>query len=641
LNQIVAYEKKRLKSSKIFFLPVISIFHDNRGYRQNTATYTLFKGGFFMQRYIKKSIALSGVLLAIGTSAQALPYIPPTVPMQGRVTQVIRRNDNTPLVFSLGTDKKLYYSYSKTDVVSFCPIWQQIAGTAAVSGNIAAISKNNGEIWLFARNSSNYVVYSKCPVSGGFSNWANVGGYPFTALSSGDVAAGLNTDGTIEVFAINANRNLFKIKQNSNGTWPSTWPSNPMARDVISDNLAVEMSYMSPAGRLQVFAKIYNPSGANKGQLLTMYQQSPGSTWTSSYSNLGGCIIRNIVTVLDNTNNLEVYGFYNDQIYRRVQYSMAQWTDWELLPTSTAFYALSLVKNPDGRLEAFYVGSDSKCAHSWQSTAGTWAGCGNASLGLPMTNKTINAPISLCLHPAMGRLMAFAYGSQQYGSNQIVDEYSIYQDYTMPGGWSPFVLALRPYDPVGHEYSAVKIGGQIWLGQNLNTSKFTDGTVIPIYYYDDPNWGYLTTPAYCWVAPLGNDGIEGGCYNWYTVNSGKTAIAGWSFPTDSDWVTLQTNCGGSSVAGGKLKDVGTTYWNSPNESNSSNSTKYTAIGTGYVDAQGHIGNNSYRNMCGFWTATPTTLDGYANAHYCMNTLVALNALKSPYNTGFSVRLIWK
>ncbi len=54
-------------------------------------------------------------------------------------------------------------------------------------------------------------------------------------------------------------------------------------------------------------------------------------------------------------------------------------------------------------------------------------------------------------------------------------------------------------------------------------------------------------------------------YNWYAAADERNiANTGWHVPTQAEWITLSTYLGGASVAGGKLKESGLTYWNSPN-----------------------------------------------------------------------------
>jgi uncharacterized protein (TIGR02145 family) len=101
--------------------------------------------------------------------------------------------------------------------------------------------------------------------------------------------------------------------------------------------------------------------------------------------------------------------------------------------------------------------------------------------------------------------------------------------------------------------------------ENLATTKFNDGTAIPLVT-DDVTWGNLTTPGFCWY---NNDQTTykttyGAYYNWYAVNFGNLAPVGWHVPTDADWLSLISAEGGSSKAGGNLKEAGFAHWSTPN-----------------------------------------------------------------------------
>jgi uncharacterized protein (TIGR02145 family) len=103
------------------------------------------------------------------------------------------------------------------------------------------------------------------------------------------------------------------------------------------------------------------------------------------------------------------------------------------------------------------------------------------------------------------------------------------------------------------------------MKQNLKTTRFNDGTTIPLVEVA-ATWSILTTPGMCWYyndqATYGT--VYGALYNWYTVNAGNLCPTGWHVPTDAEWTTLTDFLGGVSVAGGKLKEAGYAHWAEPN-----------------------------------------------------------------------------
>lgn len=78
--------------------------------------------------------------------------------------------------------------------------------------------------------------------------------------------------------------------------------------------------------------------------------------------------------------------------------------------------------------------------------------------------------------------------------------------------------------------------------------------------------------------------IYGLLYNWYAVTSVSGITSnGWHVPTEAEVNTLITYLGGSSVAGGKLKESGFLYWNSPN-TGGNNSSRFNGRAAGFRDS---------------------------------------------------------
>lgn len=95
-------------------------------------------------------------------------------------------------------------------------------------------------------------------------------------------------------------------------------------------------------------------------------------------------------------------------------------------------------------------------------------------------------------------------------------------------------------DGDGNNYTTVRIGTQTWMVENLKTTKYNDGTALPLVT-DDTEWSVLSTPAYCWY---NNDATTykdkcGALYNWYAASENRNiAPIGWHVATDVEWTNL-------------------------------------------------------------------------------------------------------
>jgi uncharacterized protein (TIGR02145 family) len=210
-------------------------------------------------------------------------------------------------------------------------------------------------------------------------------------------------------------------------------------------------------------------------------------------------------------------------------------------------------------------------------------------------------------------------------------------------------------DADGNVYQTVLIGNQVWMAENLRTTKYNDGTAIT-KVTDSAAWANLTTPAYCYYNnTMNSDSISkfGSLYNWYAVNTGKLAPVGWHVPTDSEWEVMQCYLvmngynydGTTDTTNNKIAKslVAKTDWYTYPTAGTigcdltmNNSSGFSALSGGCRIASGTFGGQNYYG--GWWGATEFAA---ANAwgrylNYDDDTLGRGNGSKS---CGFSVRLV--
>lgn len=160
-----------------------------------------------------------------------------------------------------------------------------------------------------------------------------------------------------------------------------------------------------------------------------------------------------------------------------------------------------------------------------------------------------------------------------------------------------FVLLIISTLQAQINLSSVKIGGQTWMIKNLDVDHYRNGDRIP--QVSDPTaWAYLTTGAWCYYNSDSTKGnTYGKFYNWYAVNDPRgLAPAGWHIPNDAEWTTLEKSLGGSSVAGGKMKEAGILHWQTPN-TGGNNSSGWAGLPGGCRSVNGFF---SGILEAGFW-----------------------------------------
>ena len=187
----------------------------------------------------------------------------------------------------------------------------------------------------------------------------------------------------------------------------------------------------------------------------------------------------------------------------------------------------------------------------------------------------------------------------------------------------------------GNVYKTVTIDTQVWMAENLKTTKYNDGNTIPLVT-EKLAWVALKTPAYCWFNnDSSNKTVYGALYNWHTVYTNKLCPIGWHVPSVKEWTILTTYLGGKKVAGGKLKEIGITHWESRNKG-ATNETGFTALPSGNRSTTGVY---DFIGLTGYWWSSSeysTTSAYYRLMYYNYGTVGETFYYK---RNGFSVRCL--
>jgi len=132
---------------------------------------------------------------------------------------------------------------------------------------------------------------------------------------------------------------------------------------------------------------------------------------------------------------------------------------------------------------------------------------------------------------------------------------------------SLFSFNTKIADIQGNLYNTITIGKQVWMAENLRTTRFNNNTSIP-NIINTADWINLTGPGYCWY----NNDITykptfGALYSWYTANGGKLCPTGWHVPSDAEFDTLEV------ILGMETKDVNIWGWRGTDQGKQLKSTE--------------------------------------------------------------------
>lgn len=288
----------------------------------------------------------------------------------------------------------------------------------------------------------------------------------------------------------------------------------------------------------------------------------------------------------------------------------------------------------------------------------TWANPADISYGTLLSATQLNATADVSgtfiYTPAVGTIL-------NEGANQNlkvdftptdISEYNTVSKTVTINVNAPVPVTVT--DTSGNVYHTITLGSQTWMIENLKTTKYNDGTDIPLVTVAT-DWAAMTTPAFCWYKnDEANYGATcGALYNWYAVNSGKLCPKGWHVPTDDEWTVLETylifnayNFDGTTAGNKYAKALASTSnWDpSPNEGAVGNTdfpakrnvTNFTGVPAGCRAVDGGF---AYYTFYAFWWSTSLNdaSSVWDRGLYSHSNYVARSSYG--FRNGFSVRCL--
>ncbi|WP_194775440.1 fibrobacter succinogenes major paralogous domain-containing protein [Pararhodonellum marinum] len=201
----------------------------------------------------------------------------------------------------------------------------------------------------------------------------------------------------------------------------------------------------------------------------------------------------------------------------------------------------------------------------------------------------------------------------------------------------------------GNAYRTVKIGNQIWMAENLRTSRYRDGDSIP-EISDRKAWENTQSGASSHYQNNQSEFGEkyGKLYNWHAVSTGKLCPKGWHVPGDEEWQALERHIGMSedliATVGargwdqqwdGKLKSADKGAWHTDRDYYS-NETGFTALPAGY---RTHTGTFQFIRQFGHWWTSSADNEAMAWKRHLSYYRDIINRNTMLKNAGLCVRCV--
>jgi uncharacterized protein (TIGR02145 family) len=210
-------------------------------------------------------------------------------------------------------------------------------------------------------------------------------------------------------------------------------------------------------------------------------------------------------------------------------------------------------------------------------------------------------------------------------------------------------------DQAGNIYKTIQIGNQNWMAENLKTTIYRNGDIVP-NLSNDIAWAGLTQGGCSWYYYLPTMNCPHGLlYNSYAVVDDRDLCpTGWHIPSKSDWnklikhldVSADTTCWGcyaSYTAGARLKSTSLTYWANFDGLNTSNNSGFSALGSGINNNfPGFLGGFPDYSTSGLFYSKEVGSGQFLNQALSYRVRYDFNGISNEWNSvnvGLSVRCV--
>lgn len=201
-----------------------------------------------------------------------------------------------------------------------------------------------------------------------------------------------------------------------------------------------------------------------------------------------------------------------------------------------------------------------------------------------------------------------------YSSATISDEYGVFSCNFTGYSKTCIINQQTPPDGDGNTYDTIKIGNQIWMSENLKTTKYQDGTPLSnTSEVNNETWSAATASNKYWAlvnGSAGNTATYGLVYNQFAVTGSTVGGAannnlcpvGYHAPTSAEFSTLNTFLGANSGTQAKS----TTLWDtSTGYIPGTNSSGFNGVPSGNRFGTSGVWFNLSKTAL-FWTTTSGT-----------------------------------